>query len=284
MNQRAALFDPGRAPEGAVALLGLPADDKSSFLRGCAAAPDAVRAALASDSSNLFAENGIDLGAPGALADCGDLELRGRLDPEAIEAAVAALIDRGAAAIALGGDHAVTYPAFRAHARRLGPGLAILHVDAHPDLYESYRGDRLSHACPFARILEEGLVRRLVQVGIRGMNTEQRRLAERFGVEVIDMGAWSAGRRPVIEGDFYLSLDLDGLDPAFAPGVSHREPGGLSTREVVDLIGSAGGRLLGADLVEYNPGRDLADLTAMAAAKLVKEIAGRILRDRGLVV
>ena len=81
--------------------------------------------------------------------------------------------------------------------------------------------------------MEEGLASRLVQVGIRTMNAHQRGQAERFGVEVIDMRAWQAGTRPTVDGAVYLSIDLDGLDPAFAPGVSHREPGGLTVRDVL---------------------------------------------------
>jgi arginase family enzyme len=152
-------------------------------------------------------------------------------------------------------------------------------VDAHPDLYDQFAGDRHSHACPFARIMEEGLARRLVQVGIRTMNDEQRRQAERFHVEVIDMRAWSAGARPQLDGPVYLSVDLDALDPAFAPGVSHREPGGLSVRDVIDLVQAIGGRLAGADVVEYNPGQDVGGITAAVAAKIVREIAGRMIAD-----
>jgi arginase family enzyme len=114
------------------------------------------------------------------------------------------------------------------------------------------------------------------------MNAEQLRQAERFGVEVIDMHAWSRGARPELEGAWYLSLDLDGLDPAFAPGVSHREPGGLSTREVITIVRNMGGSLVAADLVEFNPSRDPGGLTAMVAAKLLKEIVGRMALDGGL--
>ncbi len=272
-----ARLDPLSVSAGELVLLGLPADDHSSFMRGSAAAPQAIRSALASDSSNLCAENGMDLGAAPRFRDAGDLALGGRLDLAAIEKGISAYLGRGASVLCLGGDHSVSFPALRAHAARHGKGLTVLHIDAHPDLYDSFLRDPLSHACPFARAIEEGLVRRLVQVGIRGMNPLQRAQAERFGVEVIDMDAWSSGRRPSMRGDFYLSLDLDGLDPAFAPGVSHREPGGLSTREAIDLIRRTQGRCIGADLVEYNPARDWDGVTAMTAAKLVKEIAGRIL-------
>jgi arginase family enzyme len=124
--------------------------------------------------------------------------------------------------------------------------------------------------------MEEGLARRLVQVGIRTMNAHQRSQADRFGAEVIDMRAWEAGSRPTVDGDVYLSVDLDGLDPAYAPGVSHREPGGLSVREVLTLVQHTQGTLVGADVVEYNPRQDLGGVTATVAAKIVKEIAGRM--------
>jgi arginase family enzyme len=129
--------------------------------------------------------------------------------------------------------------------------------------------------------MEEGLARRLVQVGIRTMNAHQRGQAERFGVEVLEMRHWEAGARPDVDGALYLSIDLDGLDPAFAPGVSHREPGGLSTRDVLTLIQDLSATIVGADVVEYNPGQDFGGMTATVAAKIVKEVTGRMLRDAG---
>jgi arginase family enzyme len=113
------------------------------------------------------------------------------------------------------------------------------------------------------------------------MNDHQRAQAERFGVEVIDMRAWQTGARPSVDGAVYLSIDLDGLDPAFAPGVSHRDPGGLTVREVIGMVQQAAGYFVGADIVEYNPRQDLGGVTATVAAKLVKEVAGRMLGDTG---
>jgi arginase len=261
-------------------LIGLPYDASSSYLRGPSEAPPLIRAALHSPHWNRWTEAGRDLGVPGLLTDAGDLPLPPtEAARDQIEAGIAQLLAGGWRPIALGGDHSVTYPILRAVSRS-HPSLTILHLDAHPDLYHEFEGDPLSHACPFARIMEEGLVRRLVQVGIRTMNGLQRSQAERFGVEVIDMRSWEAGRRPVLDGDVYLSIDLDGLDPAFAPGVSHREPGGLSVREVLTLVQSTGGTLIGADVVEYNPGQDLGGVTAVVAAKIVKELAGRMLGER----
>ena len=259
-------------------LLGLPYDASSSFLRGAAAAPAAIRAALHSPSSNSWSEALIDVLGSGALADAGDLLLgddaaHARV---AIEEGVRKVIAAGGRPISLGGDHSVTYPVLRAM-RAAQPKLTILHIDAHGDLYDEFEGDRFSHACPFARIMEERLCDRLVQVGIRTLTAHQRAQADKFGVEIIDMRAWSAGQRPVLMGPVYVSLDLDALDPAFAPGVSHWEPGGLSTREVIGLLQALPASLVGADVVELNPARDPQGVTAMVAAKFVKELASRML-------
>jgi agmatinase len=263
-------------------LIGLPYDASSSHLRGSAEAPPLIRAALQSPHWNSWTELGKDLAGPAGLSDAGDLQLSPTAQARGqIETGIAELVAGGWRPIALGGDHSVTYPIVRAMART-HPALSILHIDAHSDLYDEFEGDRFSHACPFARIMEERLARRLVQVGIRTMNPPQRSQADRFGVEVIDMRAWQSGTRPALDGDVYLSIDLDGLDPAHAPGVSHREPGGLSVRDVLTLVQESGGTLVGADLVEYNPRQDLGGMTATVAAKLVKEVAGRMLAGSGV--
>jgi agmatinase len=262
---------------GTPTLLGAPFDAASSFRRGPAAAPPAIRAVLASPRGNTWTEGLVDLGAPGALEDRGDLLLPEGPEARAlIEQGVAGVLQAGGRPIVLGGDHSITYPVLRAM-RPLHPHLSVLHVDAHPDLYEDFAGDRYSHACPFARALEERLLDELVQVGIRAGTGPQRVQAERFGVEVIDMDAWVAGRRPALAYPVYLSIDLDGLDPAYAPGVSHPEPGGLSVRDVLTVLHQLDVPIVGADVVELNPELDPGELTAGVAAKLVKEIAGRML-------
>jgi agmatinase len=258
------------------ALIGIPWDVNSSFLRGAAAAPPLIRQALFSPASNMWTELLVDIGAPGRLADAGDLTLPESDDAIGLtEDAIRRLMQDGGAPLALGGDHAVTYPILRALGPRY-PGLTILHVDAHPDLYDEFRGRRCSHACPFARIMEEGLAARLVQVGIRTMNGHQHEQARRFGVETIDMRAWANGARPKVTGPVYVSIDLDGLDPAFAPGVSHREPGGLSVRDVIGVVQALPAPIVGADIVEFNPSQDPLGLTATVAAKLLKELIGQM--------
>lgn len=263
-----------------LSLLGIPYDGHSSFQRGAAQGPAAIRAALHSESTNGWNEDTVDVVA--RLNDAGDLDFAPGEEPgTTIETGVAALFGRGSHPILVGGDHSITWPILRAVRRHLGRDrLTILHIDAHPDLYDSFEGDRLSHACPLARIMEEGLASHLVQCGIRTLNAHQAEQARRFGVEIVPMRTGvealiSAARR--LEGAVYLSLDLDALDPAFAPGISHPEPGGLSTRELIGIIQAIPrGRLIGADIVELNPQNDLRDLTARVAAKLVKEIAGRM--------
>jgi arginase len=261
-----------------VTVVGVPLDENSSFLRGPALAPARIRAALHSGSMNLTTEAGIDLGARNDWQDSGDLTLAtGEAAFDEITRQIGELLATGTRILSLGGDHSITYPIVRAVAG-VHPGLTILHIDAHPDLYDTFEGSHRSHACPFARIMESRLATRLVQVGIRAMNAEQQRQAERFGVEVIPMRDFRPNLRLDLRGPVYVSLDLDALDPAFAPGVSHHEPGGLSTRDVLRLLASVGDTIIGADIVEYNPIRDHAEMTAAVAAKFYKELVGYLLR------
>lgn len=263
---------------GPPTLLGVPYDASSSFLRGAAGAPVKIREALRSPAGNGTSEAGIDVLADGALGDAGDVQIGEGDDPRAaITNAVRNIAKRGGRPISLGGDHSITYPILRALGP-VNPNLTIVQFDAHPDLYDSYEGDRFSHACQFARIMEEGLAARIVQVGIRTMTAHQREQAKRFNVDVIDMKIWESGRRPKAGKPTYISLDLDGLDPAYAPGVSHAEPGGLTVRDVLGVIQSLPGPIIGADVVELNPSRDVNDLTAILAAKFVKEIASRMIQ------
>lgn len=261
------------------ALIGIPWDENSSFMRGAAEAPPLIRAAFHSESANLWSESGIDFGAT-PIFDAGDVEpVSGSAMLDKITDSISALLDQNYLPVSLGGDHAVTYPIIRAFAKKY-PRLSILHFDAHPDIYDEFQGNRFSHACPFARIMEEGLVERLVQVGIRTATGHQREQIERFGVEVIEMKDWRDDWPIDFDTPVYISFDIDGLDPAFAPGVSHREPGGLSTRQAINSIHNVSSPVVGADIVEYNPRMDVNGVTAMVAAKLLKEIAAKMLEDQ----
>ncbi|WP_343859288.1 agmatinase [Aliiglaciecola litoralis] len=262
-----------------VGLLGLPFDHNSSFARGPGQAPKVIRDCLTSGSLNTGTENGIELKNNANWLDCGDVKSQA---PEHfvgdIQRACSSFLEKGTGLLSLGGDHSVTYPILRAYSEHF-KGINILHIDAHSDLYDSFKGNKLSNACPFARIMEESLCTRLVQVGIRTLNAHQRQQAEKFNVEMIQMKDWHQGLIPHFSGPVYLSLDIDGIDPAFAPGVSHREPGGLSSREVINIIHQIQSPLIGADIVEFNPLKDIDNITAQLAAKLVKEVAGKMLMD-----
>lgn len=273
-----------------VTLLGAPWDASSSFQRGAALAPPLIRAALSSPSSNLWNERGDDLAADGVLSDAGDLDFGddGAAAREAIEQAVRTIVGSGRRPLVLGGDHSITYPVLRAFrasgtqrtdASRREP-VTLLHLDAHADLYDHFEGDRFSHACPFARIMEEKLAGRLIQVGVRTLNAHQRSQAAKFGVEILGAERW----RDVIplaarfRGALYVSIDLDVVEPMLAPGVSHPEPGGLTVRDVLEILSAIRVPVVGADIVEYNPANDVRDLTARVAAKLVKEVVGLLRR------
>jgi len=262
-----------------VSVVGIPYDEASSFLRGPAQAPAKIRAAFHSDSSNYFTEWGTDLKDHAGWEDAGDIVFKdGASVPLSIEKSIDKILLQSQEVLSLGGDHSITYPVVKALAKNY-KALNILHLDAHSDLYDSFEGNRHSHACPFARIMEEGLAVRLVQVGIRTLNTHQRDQAKKFGVEIIEMKDWNNTIQFQFEGPVYLSLDMDAIDPAFAPGVSHYEPGGFSSREVISIIQKLRGNLVGADLVEFNPTRDSSGITAMLAAKLFKELLDRLLRS-----
>ena len=223
-------------------------------------------------------ERGEDLSGVSGLAaiDAGDLELPGPA-PEAwrrIDEAVGRVVASSAVPFVLGGDHAVTVPAFTAVQRRY-PNVHLLYLDAHPDLYPEYGGDPCSHACVVARILELHRVvgRRITQVGIRASNPAQRAVAEAAGIRTVH--AWEVDDfvyQPL--GPVYLSVDVDVLDPAHAPGCGNPVPAGLSTRQLLRLLQSLEVELVGVDVVEVNPLLDPSGITALAAARVVTETLG----------
>jgi agmatinase len=282
---------------GTPTLVGIPFDGQSSYLRGAGDGASKIREAMACDASNQWTELGVDLGVAGVIEDRGDLALSENSSvrevrnenphlwqnrPEVghpfseIERAIGELIDSGKRPVSLGGDHSITYPIVKAFAQKHS-GLTIFHFDAHPDLYDEFEGNRLSHACPFARIMEGGLAKRLVQVGIRTASGHQREQAHRFGVEMVEMKNLPAYAKLKADGPVYVTFDMDVLDPAFSPGVSHREPGGISVREAIAHLHAIDGPIVGADLVEYNPVRDVDGVTATVAAKILKEILGKMI-------
>jgi arginase len=263
-------------PSARIGIVGLAFDGNSSWKQGAASAPPRIREAFFKPSSNLWTESGVDLGSPGIFTDVGDIvSTPGSMNADTLEAA-GRLHGEGFKVIALGGDHSVSTPLVHAASERHGL-LSIIHFDAHPDLYDNFEGNPESHASPFARIMENGWACRLVQVGIRTMNRHQQDQARRFNVEVFGPDDLEAFQRLVFDGPVYISLDMDCLDPSCAPGVSHQEPGGCTTREIVRIIKKLHANVVAADIVEYNPAEDLNGMTAMVAAKFFKEISAKML-------
>lgn len=250
---------------------GIKYDEKSSYQKGPRLAPPLIREALNSGSLNLFAENGVS-NESNLIEDKGDYDILNYFD---IEEITKNHLDLNHKILTLGGDHSITFPILKAYHGKY-PKIDILHIDAHTDLYDNYEGDKYSHACPFARIMENGLAERLVQVGIRTLNPHQIEQAEKFNVEIHQMKGLDIEAIPVFENPLYISLDMDAFDPAFAPGVSHHEPGGLSSRQVIEMIQNIKTEVIGADIVEYNPNRDFQGMTAFLAAKMMKEILSKM--------
>ncbi len=261
-----------------ISLIGVPLDANSSHLFGAAGGPAAIRAALGSGAHNSASEATVEVVS--LLDDVGDVcianEAGSVADADAITAFVAAQLAAGRRTITIGGDHSITYPILRAYGA-VNDRMTVLHIDAHPDLYDDLDGNPFSHASPFARALEDGCMTNLVQIGIRTATVHQREQAERWGVTMVSPRELAGFDATALAGPIYLSVDLDGLDPSVAPGVSHHEPGGLTVRELLDIIDDVPGPIIGADVVELNPERDVVDMTAMVGAKLVKEIAAAML-------
>lgn len=257
-----------------IKLIGVPFDANSSFLKGPSYAPQRIRLMDLEGSANRFSESGQEFVGGEQYEDCGDLTFDSTNPSRAydhIYASISALINPKDKVLSIGGDHSVSYPIIQAHAD-VYDGLNILHLDAHADLYENFDDNPFSHASPFARLMESGKITSLTQVGIRTLNKHQREQAEKYGVQVIEMKDFNYEFTNTLSGPLYISLDMDVLDPAFAPGVSHHEPGGMSTRQLIDIIQRINIPIIGADIVEYNPMRDLNNMTAMVGYKLMKEI------------
>lgn len=256
-------------------ILGFEWDASSSHARGTALGPTVVKRLFSSEASSSFSIDLVDMREAVDGYVVPELPEDGAAARALISKTVADCLAAGFAPLSVGGDHSVTYPILKSVAAKHG-AVNVLHIDAHPDLHDEYEGDRFSHACPFARSLRDGLIKSLVQVGIRCSDPSQKPIADEYGVRMLR--ADEADRIPddIFSGPLYMSIDLDGLDPAFAPGVSHPEPGGLSTLDVLKMIRRINGPLVGADVVELNPERDYQMTTARVVVRLLKELAARI--------
>ena len=261
-----------------ISIIGLPTDINSSFISGASKAPRVIKNQFNSDATNKFSENGSNIENMDNWLDLGNLNIENQDKVfELISDTIQKELMDDKYCISIGGDHSITYPILSAY-NKFFPKINIVHFDAHPDLYENFEDNPFSHASPFARIMENNLAKSLTQIGIRTMNDHQQKQAALYGVNIIPMNQFSTDIKLKFSDPVYLSIDLDGLDPAFAPGVSHPEPGGLSTRELIKTISNIDADIVGADIVECNPDRDINNITAITAAKLLKELMGRMVK------
>jgi guanidinobutyrase / D-arginase len=272
-----------------VVIAGIPFDSGVSYRPGARFGPTAVR-----NSSKLLRpyHPGLDAHPFGAqqVADAGDIPANPFDIQEAIESVESAargLLDDADHLVAIGGDHTIALPLLRATAAKHGP-VALVHFDAHLDTWDTYFGAPYTHGTPFRRAVEEGLLalESSAHVGIRGPLyaysdlTDDKELGfatvttadvARHGTDqAVDRIRERVGDRPV-----YVSVDIDVLDPAHAPGTGTPEPGGLTTRELqLILRGFTDLNIAGADIVEVAPAYDHAELTALAAANVAYEFLG----------
>lgn len=262
-----------------IVVKGVPFDGNSSFLKGTALAPARLRLMDTDGSANGFAENGTEIKNNVNYIDMGDIVFNtsnSRDGFNLIQQTIAVQLEKGNKVLSIGGDHSVSYPLIDAFTKKYA-GMHVLHLDAHADLYENFDDNPYSHASPFARILEQGKIASLTQVGIRTLNTHQREQVKKYGVQLIEMKNFNDSFIENLQSPLYVSIDLDVLDPAYAPGVSHHEPGGLSTRQVITILQNINATIVGADIVEYNPTRDINNMTAMVGYKILKELIAKML-------
>ncbi len=261
-------------PRPRAAILGVPYDRTQSYRRGAAQGPEAIRRASWSLETYSPAWDR-DLESDLLLADLGDLPVAD-LDPPAMVAAVARAVGRlpeGTVPVLLGGDHTLTAGAVQALVARYGD-LMVVQFDAHLDLRETYEGDRFSHACVMRRVWEVVGDRRIVQVGVRSGTREEFGFARSHCRWSLSPLALPETVRSDLRGSaVYLTIDLDVLDPAFAPGVGNPEPGGPTFEDLCGALRALGRlRVVGVDVVELCPPADPSGMSAVVAAKLVREV------------
>jgi len=280
-----------------VAILGIPYDGATSNRTGTRFGPRAIR----EQSSLLWGYNNALQVAPFEqlrVVDYGDAEVVPvdiLATQRTIERDSRMIVEHGSRLVSLGGDHSVTLPLLRSHARRYGP-LGVVHFDAHPDTWDAEFGDcKYSHGTTFRRALEEGLVDRAayLQIGIRGPTAGPQDYADALGLgarmitldEAIVRGVADVcfeARERIGSRPCYISLDIDAVDPAFAPGTGTPEVGGFTSHQMLQLVrGLAGLNVVGADLVEMSPPWDPSQITAVLAANLVFEMLSLMAMSTG---
>jgi agmatinase len=271
-----------------VKVVGVPFDAGVSYRPGARFGPQAIR-----EASRLLRpyHPALDLEpfAQAQVVDAGDIAVNPFDIEEAvatIEAAALELTADGARLVTLGGDHTIALPLLRAAVARAARPVALLHFDAHLDTWDTYFGAAYTHGTPFRRAAEEGLLdaESLAHVGTRGPLYSREDLTddERFGFGIVTSAdVYHRGVRAVVEqlrervGErpLYVSIDIDVLDPAHAPGTGTPEAGGMTSRELLEILrGLRGLDLVGADVVEVAPAYDHAEITAVAASHVAYDL------------
>jgi agmatinase len=280
--------DPAELSGVDVAIVGAPTDDLVSDRPGARFGPRAIRAASCPPGPHLEAK--VDAVSELRVVDFGDAAVvpaDAARTHEAIEETVGQVLDAGALPIVLGGDHGITEPDVRACAAR-GEPVGLVHFDAHADTAKQVFGAELSHGTPMYRLIEQGHVdpARYVQIGLRGYWPgeqefawqRERGITSLFMHEVRELGIAAVVDRAtevVGDGPTFVTVDIDVLDPAYAPGTGTPEPGGMSSSDLLWACRELASRLrlAGADLVEVIPtGVGSADVTALVAERIVREI------------
>jgi len=280
------LFAAEADPTLPLAFVGLPCDQATGIRRGAREAPARIRLAYDGRVYNATTETGVDLS--GAVSDLGAWEPESTWEGtrEEYAARAAEVVGSGRVLFAAGGDHGVTVPLVAALDALDGP-VHVVQLDAHPDLYPEYGGDRWSHACTAARILEMEHVASVTQIGVRTLNHAQAEVARLHPGRLAIVEARDVGGRALLGSvdlpahlgpgaRVWLTVDMDAFDPGFAPGVAHPVPGGLSPRQALGMMQDSGWDLVGMDVVECLPERDQGDRTAVLAARLLHEGMGTV--------
>ena len=275
------------AAEVDVGFVGVPFDIGTSNRGGARFGPRQIRA----ESCLIRPYNMATRAAPFdslQVADLGDVAINTfslQKSVAIIEAAFDEILDHGCRPLTLGGDHTITLPILRALKKKHG-ALGVVHVDAHADINDHMFGERIAHGTPFRRAIEEGLIdpARMVQIGLRasGYEADDFDWPREQGVRVVQAEeCWYRSLAPLMEevraqlgsGPVYLTFDIDGLDPAYAPGTGTPEIGGLSVHQGLEIVrGCRGLELIGGDLVEVAPAYDTSGNTALTAANLLFEM------------
>ncbi len=282
--------------EANLIVLGIPWDASSSYRKSSAKAPDVIRQATSGELYNPYTENNVNIKDKWLIFDAGDVEISSNDAMNSRKEVLTTLSEiydakKNPRFLFLGGDHLITYFSIYSLSELgffHGDTTGILYLDAHPDLYYQYKGNLYSHACVLRRILDQTKInpKNIIQIGIRASTKEQREFAINAGIKSITKNEFLE-KKPenivnMIKEKFagsvdriYLSIDLDILDPAYAPGLGNPEPGGLTTRELVSFIQELSNLPISAfDVVELSPAYDQSNITAFATAKVIKETLG----------